>query len=69
MGEISSSDCDILVSHLVEDKSSGCGDETGYHNICTTDSGQKTNKFLVCDCNRKHYPGNDDGKDFSRTEL
>ena len=69
MGEISSSYRDKLVSHFVKNKSSRRGNKTRYHNVKTTRSGQKTNKFLVGDCNREHDPCDDDRKDFSRAEL
>ncbi len=69
MGEISSSYGDKFVSHFVEDESCRGGDETRYNNVKTTRSGQKTNKFLVSYCDREHHPRDDDGEDFSRTEL
>jgi hypothetical protein len=57
------------VSHLVYDKSSRGGDETRYHNIKTPCSDQKTDKIPICDRDREHYPGNNNGKDLSRVEL
>jgi len=69
MGEISPSYRDKLVSHFVKDESSRRGDKAGYHNVRATCSNQKTNKFLVGDCNGEHYPCDDDRKDFSGAEL
>jgi len=69
MGDVSSSYCDVLVSHLVEDEPRCGGDETGYHNIETTCSRKGPDKTLVRDSDREHYPGHDDGEDLSGIEL
>ncbi len=51
VGEVSASYCEILVSHLVEDESGRCGNETGNNNVETARSGKGTDKVPVCHCN------------------
>jgi hypothetical protein len=48
VGEVSSSYCEIFVSHLVEDESGRGGNETGNNNIETARSGKGTDKVVVC---------------------